>query len=490
MNYSKILFLVVLVINSCSINKNRNRFSENKNHSLDENVKDKFCFIFIDDEKSTYDKNFYDAAIDVCEELNVEPIIKTNIGEDEICYNTAKELAQAGCKGIFANSFGHESNLIRAAKEFKNIEFGHATGNQAHKEKLDNFHNAFASIYEGRYVTGIAAGMKLNEMIEKGEIKKSEAKVGYIGAFPYAEVISGYSAFYLGIKSVCDSATMIVRYSNSWYDEEGEKNLAEKLIDEDKCKIISQHADSQGAPSVCESRGIPNVFYNGENKSNKKSYLISSRINWRPYFRYFINNTLNGKKMGYDWTGNLQDGAVEIYDASDIAAKGTQDAINKAIEDLKEKKLKVFDTSKFTVNGKPVTSYKIEGDKELISDGYFHESEYISAPSFDLKIDGITVITDDEKDTSETDTSTDSTSDIIVPNSTNYTIYRRHKDSGLSAGAICAIIIPLCVALLAATILAFICKSGTSGPSTIANTPMPNQNVVDSQYNFPIKTQT
>ena len=316
--------------------------------------------------------------------------------------------------------------MIKAAKEFNNVQFGHATGIKAHTEKLDNYHNAFASIYEGRYVTGIAAGMKLNEMIEKGEISKSEAKVGFIGAFPYAEVISEYTAFYLGIKSVCDSATMIVRYANSWHDEEGEKKLAEKLIDEDKCKIISQDTDSQGAPSVCESKGIPNVFYNGELKSNKNSYLISLRINWRPYFKYFIKNILDGKKMDYDWTGNLTNGAVEIYDASDIAAEGTQDAINKAIAELKEGKLKVFNTSKFTVDGKPVTSYKFEDDKELIYDGYFHESEYISAPLFDLKIDGITEII----------TSTPSTSVIIF------------------AAAICLII-----ALLVATILAFSCKA-------------------------------
>ena len=220
MNYTKILFIVVLVIN-CSkvllrkslINKNRNIITENKNRSLDE--KDKFCFILLGDESSTYDKNFYDAAKDVCEELKVEPILKTNIEEAEKCYNTAKELAETGCKGIFGNSFDHENGLIKAAKEFNNVQFGHATGIKAHTEKLDNYHNAFASIYEGRYVTGIAAGMKLNEMIEKGEISKSEAKVGFIGAFPYAEVISEYTAFYLGIKSVCDSATMIVRYANS-----------------------------------------------------------------------------------------------------------------------------------------------------------------------------------------------------------------------------------------------------------------------------------
>ena len=192
--------------------------------------------------------------------------------------------------------------------------------------------------------------MKLNEMIENGEIKETEAKIGYVAAFPYAEVISGYTAFYLRVLSVCESATMTVRYTNSWYDEEKEKNIAETLIDKDNCKIISQHADSQGAPLACENKGVPNVFYNGENTNLANSYLISSRINWRPFFRYFIKSTLNGETMNSDYVGNLTNGDVEVYEASSIAAKGTQDAINSAIEKLKSGAIKVFDTSKFTVS--------------------------------------------------------------------------------------------------------------------------------------------
>ena len=370
--------------------------------------KNKFCFILLHDESSTYDKNFYDSAKKACEDLGVEPIIKTDVPESEECYNIAKELAEMGCKGIFADSFGHEDYLIRAAKELPKVQFAHATGTKAHTEKLSNFHNAFSSIYEGRYVTGIAAGMKLNNMIEKGDIKKEEAKVGYIGAFPFAEVVSGYTAFFLGVRSVCDFVNMTVRYTNSWYDEKGEAKIAEQLIDEDKCKLISQHADSQGAPRVCENKGIPNSFYNIENKELTKSYLISTRINWYIYFKYFINHTLNGETMGYDWIGNLSDGSVEVFPASSIAAPNTQEAIDRAIKDLKEGKLKVFNISTFTVGGQKITSYKADvdsdanftGDTEVISDGYFHESEYRSAPYFDLRIDGIKEIIDDDSESS------------------------------------------------------------------------------------------
>ena len=378
--------------------------------------KDKFGFIFLHDEKSTYDKNFIDAAKDVCKELGVKAMLKTNIEEGEGCYNAAKELVNKGCKGVFADSFGHEEHMIRAAKEFTNVEFAHATGTHAHcldaeKTTLTNFHNAFASIYEGRYTAGIAAGMKLNAMIEAGTIKEDEAVMGYVGAFPYAEVVSGYTSFYLGAKSVCPSATMVVRYTNSWYDENAEKTTATTLIEEDNAVLISQHADSQGAPGVCEAKKVPNVFYNGSNDDLKDSYLTSSRINWRPFFRYFIQSTLEGKKMDADWTGTIANGAVEVYPVNTkIAAEGTQAAMDKAIADFKAGKLHVFDTTKFTVTPAAgatnitvdaeghVTSYKADvddlgdyvGETEVIADGYFHESEFRSAPYFDLRIDGIT----------------------------------------------------------------------------------------------------
>ncbi len=375
--------------------------------------KDKFGFIFLHDEKSTYDKNFIDAAKDVCKELGVQAVLKVNVDEGEECYSTAKELAKKGCKGIFADSFGHEAFMIQAAKEFKDVEFAHATGTSAHTEKLANFHNAFASIYEGRYTAGIAAGMKLNEMISNNTITADEAVMGYVGAFPYAEVVSGYTSFYLGAKSVCPSVTMKVRYTNSWYDENAERTTAQTLIKDDKCVLISQHADSQGAPSVCETEKVPNVFYNGENKSLTNSYLTSSRINWRPYFRYFINSVLKGEKMDYDWTGTVSNGAVEVFAASEIAATGTQKAMDTAIAAFKAGALNVFDTNNFTVKGEKLTSYIAnvnsnddvddkgeyapKPDTEAITDGIFKESDLRSAPYFDIRIDGITEIIPEEK---------------------------------------------------------------------------------------------
>ncbi len=368
----------------------------------------KFGFIFLHDEKSTYDKNFIEAAKTACKKKGVKAVLTTSVPEGADCYNAAKDLVNKGCKGVFADSFGHESFILQAAKEFKDVQFAHATGTTAHTEKLDNFHNAFANIYEGRYIAGVAAGMKLNQMISSGKITEQQAVMGYVGAYPYAEVVSGYTSFYLGAKSVCPSVTMKVKYTNSWYDESGENATATTLIENEHCVLISQHADSQGAPSVCENKGVPNVFYNGENKTLTKSYLTSSRINWVPFFEYFIENTLNGTEMPYDWCGDLANGAVEYFGVNEnIAAPGTKDKMDEVAGKIKNGELKVFDCSKFTVGGATLSSYMANvhsdddyvddkgnfvgvPDKEVISNGIFLESEYRSAPYFDIRIDGIT----------------------------------------------------------------------------------------------------
>ncbi len=360
-------------------------------------------FIFLHDENSTYDLNFMNAAKAACEALGVEYLTKTNIPEGQECYEAACELADAGCNFIFADSFGHEDYMIEAAKEFPEIQFCHATGTKAHTEGLANFHNAFASIYEGRYLAGIAAGMKLNEMIEKGDIKEEEAVMGYIGAYTYAEVISGYTSFYLGAKSVCPSATMKVTFTGSWYDETAEKEGANKLI-EDGCVLISQHADSMGAPTACETAGVPNVSYNGSTESAcPNTFIVSSRIDWQPYFEYCLDAVANGTEIATDYTGSLETGSVALTELGKNApAAGTQEAIDAAKADLIAGKIKVFDTATFTVEGKALDSYmadvdtdaNYEGDHEVVIDGEFVESgaDFRSAPYFNINIDGIELL--------------------------------------------------------------------------------------------------
>ena len=364
----------------------------------------KLGFIFLHDENSTYDKNFMDAAREVQKELGLtdeQVIFKTNVPEGNECYEAAADLADQGCNIVFADSFGHEDYMIKAAKEFPEVEFCHATGTKAHTEELANFHNAFASIYEGRYLAGIAAGMKLNEMIENGEFTAEEAKIGYVGAYTYAEVVSGYTSFFLGARSVCPTATMEVQFTGSWYDEALEKEAATKLIS-DNCKLISQHADSMGAPTACENANIPNVSYNGSTQAAcPNTFIVSSRIDWAPYYKYAVDCYVNGKAIDADWVGGLETGSVKLTDINEAAAaKGTKEALAAAEADIKSGKIKVFDAATFTVEGKALDSYLADvdtdeaytPDTEVIIDGYFHESEMRSAPYFDLQIDGITLL--------------------------------------------------------------------------------------------------
>lgn len=364
-------------------------------------AKVKVGFIYLHDENSTYDKNFIDAAKEACEKMGVEMVEKKNIPEDDSCKEAALDLVDQGCNVVFADSFGHEDFMIEAAKECPDVQFCHATGTKAHTENLPNYHNAFASIYEGRYLAGIAAGMKINEMIEAGQFTAEEAKMGYVGAFPYAEVKSGYTSFYLGAKSVCPTVTMEVTFTGSWYDQTLENEAATKLIS-DKCVLISQHADSMGAPSACQEAGVPNVSYNGSTISAcPDTFIVSSKINWAPYFEYMIDCVAKGQAIDADWTGTLATDSVQLTEVNEkAAAAGTQEAIDIAKAKLEAGTLKVFDTATFTVNGETISSYmadvntdpNFEGDTEVVENGEFKESSFRSAPYFDIDIDGISVV--------------------------------------------------------------------------------------------------
>lgn len=363
----------------------------------------KVGFIFLHDENSTYDLNFINAAKEACDKAGVEYVLKTNIPEGNECYEAAADLVDQGCNIVFADSFGHEDFMIKAAKEFTDVEFCHATGTKAHTENLANYHNAFASIYEGRYLAGVAAGLKLKEMADAGKLKGDVPKMGYVGAYTYAEVISGYTSFFLGAKSICPDVVMDVKFTGSWYDETAEKEAAQALID-GGCDLISQHADSMGAPTACENAGVPDVSYNGSTiDACPNTFIVSSKINWAPYFEYIINCVQKGEAIDADWVGTIATGSVELTEVNEkAAAAGTVEKIAEVKKQLEDGSLHVFDTATFTVEGKTLENYKADVDSdaeftpdtEVIKDGYFSESDLDmrSAPYFDVQIDGITLL--------------------------------------------------------------------------------------------------
>ncbi len=351
----------------------------------------KVGLILLHDENIGYDEIHLNGFMDMVKNLGLtedQYVIKYNIPENELCYDAAVDLAEAGCNIIFADSFGHESYMLQAATEYPNIQFCHATGYQAATSGLKNMHNFFSAVYESRYVSGVVAGLKLNEQIEKGEFTADEAVMGYVGAYPYAEVISGYTAFYLGARSVCPSVTMKVQYTNSWADMAMEQEAASALIAQG-CKLISQHADTTGAPTACQAAGVPCVGYNVSMISvAPDSALTSAAVVWAPYYNYAVNCLINGEEIATDWCKGFSEGATEIKELNEkVVAAGTAEKVAEVEAALKDGTLHVFDCSTFTVDGKTLT----DADSQYIWDGYFHESELASAPSFDFVIDGISL---------------------------------------------------------------------------------------------------
>lgn len=382
----------------------------------------KIGLICLHDSSSTYDANFINALNEAVKDLGKKVIFEKNclltgVAEDTSCFDAAKDLVEKGCKVIFADSFGHQDHMLNAAKEFKDVQFCHATGTNAKTANQKNYHNAFASIYQGRFLAGYAAGLKLVED-KKADLDAQKAlKVGYVGAYTYAEVMSGYTSWFLGARNALrdygyknEQLTMDVSFTGSWYDPEGEGSAADALI-KDGAVLISQHADSMGAPGTCEKANIPNVTYNVETKAEcPKTYLAYSRINWAPYYKAVVNAVYEGKdienEVNANWTGTVASGSVEYNvnwdnltkDATKLADyKAKFAAVEKQVKE--KAAAKVFDCSTFTVDGKALTTYKadtdgdFQGETEAIvtKDGvsFFNESADASAPYFNVKIDGI-----------------------------------------------------------------------------------------------------
>lgn len=354
----------------------------------------KVGFIFIGDENEGYTYAHYEGALKMRDELGLtddQIIYKWNVPEDESCYDAAVDLAEQGCNIIFANSFGHEDYVLQAAEEYPDVQFCHATGYKAATSGLSNVHNYFANIYEARYVAGVVAGMKLAELYGAD----TDAKIGYVGAYSYAEVKSGYTAYFLGVRSICPNVTMEVKYTGSWADQALEKETAEALI-ADGCVLISQHADTTGAATACEAAGVCDVGYNVSMIDAAPNYaLVSSAINWGSYYTYAVKCMLDGETIPVDWCHGHSDNAVLLTELNEAAiAEGTEEKVEEVWAAIDSGELKVFDTSKWTVGGETITSTaNLEGFNgvEYISpDGYFMESEIASAPAFSFVVDGIT----------------------------------------------------------------------------------------------------
>ena len=330
--------------------------------------------------------------------INVEWVVKYNIGEDATCEDANIELAEEGCEIIINNSYGFEPFMLKVAPEYEDITFISCTNQASWCDDLANTHNAFANIYEGRYLAGVAAGMKIQEMIDKGEISADEAVIGYVGAFSFAEVISGFTAYYLGAKSVCPSATMKVQFVGSWSDATLEANAASALCDLG-CVMISQHSDNTTPATVAQSNGVFHTGYNNDMTGvAPEASIIGTRIDWEVYFVHAIETIVNGGTLEQDWSKGMTDNAVVMTALNEkIAAPGTAEKLAEVEAKIKSGEIKVFDTATFTIEGAELTNafaLDTNGDfapdaEEAVFDGAYHESYFQSAPYFALTIDGI-----------------------------------------------------------------------------------------------------
>ena len=406
---------MVLSLAACSSESGNSGSSDSNNSNVTPAPSDfKVGVVLVGDENEGYTYAHIEGikkAMAACGVSDDQVVWFYSVPEDETCYDKCIQCVAQGCKLVITNSYGHQSHAQLAASENPDVQFVAMTGDTAYKSGLKNFKNAFNKTYESRYVSGIVAGMKIKELVEAGKLtdKNYDAdgnvKVGYVGAYPYAEVISGYTGFFLGIKSVYEKVVMDVTYTNSWFSYSDESQAADMLMSRG-CVIIGQHADSAGAPSACEAAlkagtVVYSVGYNVDMLNVAPTAALTSSSNdWSVYYTYAFKTVIAGQQIKTDWSEGYETGAVCITPLGTSVAAGTKEAVEKAEADIKAGKLHVFDNTTFTVGGQKVESalcFDSDGDwvydqQEAMVDGYYHESEFISAPSFNMIIDGITVL--------------------------------------------------------------------------------------------------
>lgn len=393
----------------------------------------------IGDNTETYTLAHLNGFNAACDKLGIPEdnrIFQNNVGEDGNKVSAGIENCVAeGASIVFTNSYGHQDYTYAAAQKYDDITFVADTGDYAALTGLDNFKNAFTNIYEARYVSGVVGGLKLKELVEgksadgktlsDSNFDGNNIKIGYVGAYTYAEVISGFTAFYLGVERGLEGATrngqpvgvtMDVFFTDSWYDQDSEQQGAQTLIEEG-CVLIGQHADSSGAPNACEAsyndgKTVYSVGYNIDMRNvAPHAALTSATNNWEVYYEYALGLALEGKgnEIAADWARGYAEDAVGITELGENVAEGTADVVAEVEKELHDGTLHVFDTSKFTVDGKTITSNIVDfsiynfGTGEVIHQGekletvkkdgdvsYVEESVQRSAPYFSLQIDGIT----------------------------------------------------------------------------------------------------
>ncbi|MBQ7932906.1 MAG: BMP family ABC transporter substrate-binding protein, partial [Clostridia bacterium] len=329
----------------------------------------KIGVILIGDETEGYTKAHMDGISGAAKELGIadsQIIWKYTVPETSACLDAANDLVAQGCSVVISNSYGHQSYMVQAAETHTNVTFVSMTGDFAGISGLDNFKNGFTKVYEARYVSGVVAGLKLQQLLSDGTLTKDtqpasfdadgNVKIGYVGAFNYAEVVSGYTAFFLVVRSIVPNVVMEVNYTSSWFDIDKEAAAAEALI-ANGCVIIGQHADSTGAPSATQKlldsgKICYSVGYNIDMLATAPTAALTSPTNtWSKFYAQLFKSVMDGTEFPADVAKGYAEDGVSITTLGPSCAPGTAEKVEEVIAGIKDGSIKVFDTSKFTATG-------------------------------------------------------------------------------------------------------------------------------------------
>jgi len=365
----------------------------------------KIGFVYDNDESTPYTYNFSLAKDELEKKYGdrVEILTCSNVMDDEM-EEPLRELAEQGCDVIFFN--GYSELVMQLAPEYPEVQFCQTSyADLSDKTVPSNYHTFKGEAYQGRYVSGIAAGMKIQQMIQEGSITEDEAIVGFVAAFPTSEVISGYTAFLMGVRSIVPSATMHVCYTETWSSYALEKSAAGQLID-DGCVVVSQYTDTIGPAIACEEalQEKKEVYFVGFNQSMSEvapgTSLVTARICWEKYILAAVKAVMSNKKIesvvsghvrGNDAFAGFEEGWVEMVDLNlQVAATGTQEAMDRAIDQFKRGNVSfVFKGNYVGVNPDDPT------DTIDLQKGYV-ENEKTSYPLFHYVLKDVIIIDETE----------------------------------------------------------------------------------------------
>lgn len=316
-----LLLLSVVLVFAVSACGNSNTKGEDNNAAKD--VKVGFVYVgSVTDEGWTQSHD--EARLEMEKTLGVETMYMENVAENADCEKAIRDLIDQGCNVIFTTSFAFGDWTEKVAQEYPDLYFFHASG---YKDG-PNFVNYFGRMYQMRYLSGIAAGLKTESN-----------QVGYVAAMPIPEVVRGINAFTLGVRSVNPDATVEVIWTNSWGDPSKEKSAAQELINKG-CDVLGQHQDSPATQLAAEEGGVYCVGYHYPTPNvAPDAYLTAPVWNWAPYYIEQVQKIIDGTWTAKNYWGSE---VVKLDTLTALNAAGAQEAIDAAQAKLNSGEWDVF----------------------------------------------------------------------------------------------------------------------------------------------------